>query len=342
MPVYIRPCSRCESTKSRVNRTDRKGRKKCPDCYYQAVAPPSVGRRSLGTFRTKEEADAAMRRALTDHERGIDLAPRATTVAQIAERFFKATKADLAPATFARYGELWKLHLEPTLGAMLSANVKPVHVAELYAKLRSEPIVYRHQSKAKGREGSERERIGKSLSANSVLRIHRLLHRMFGWAERMNLTARNVIRSVEAPKATPSPARALSVDHVAKLLKAAEGTRLHGFFVTAAMTGMRRGEIGALTWDAIDLEAGTAVVRQAIGDDRRGGSFVKSTKSGRARTLPLNGTAVAAIRAQRAMQAQEQAAEPRTLRRTRARLCRSDRERPRSRPRQQGVLEAGA
>ena len=143
MPVYLRPCSRCESAKSLENRTARKGRKKCPDCYYQAVAPPSIGRRSLGTFRTKDEADAALRRALTDHERGIDLAPRQTTVAQTAERFFKATKADLAPATFARYEELWKLHIEPTRGAMLTANLKPAHVAELYAKLRTEPIVYR-------------------------------------------------------------------------------------------------------------------------------------------------------------------------------------------------------
>ena len=41
--------------------------------------------------------------------------------------------------------------------------------------------------------------------SDPVVRIHRLLHRMFGWAERMDLTACNVIRSVEAPKATPSP-----------------------------------------------------------------------------------------------------------------------------------------
>jgi hypothetical protein len=129
------------------------------------------------------------------------LAPRKTTVAQITERFFKAAKPDLAPATFARYEELWKIHIQPTLGRLLAANVKPTHVAELYAKLRSEPIEYHRKSKAKGHEGEDKTRIGKSLSANSVLRIHRLLHRIFGWAERMNLVARNVTRSVEAPKA---------------------------------------------------------------------------------------------------------------------------------------------
>ena len=122
MPVYLRPCLKCKSTKSRENRTDRKGRKKCPVCWYQAIAPPSLGRRWLGAFKTKEEADAAMRRALTDHERGIDLAPRETTVAQIAERFFKATTADLAPATSARSRKLWEIHIAPTLGSMLIAK----------------------------------------------------------------------------------------------------------------------------------------------------------------------------------------------------------------------------
>ena len=63
-------------------------------------------------------------------------------------------------------------------------------------------------------------------------------------------------RSVEAPKATASPARALSVDQVVRVLKAAEGTRLHGFFVVAANTAMRRGELGASRWDAVDLDAG--------------------------------------------------------------------------------------
>jgi integrase len=68
---------------------------------------------------------------------------------------------------------------------------------------------------------------------------------------------------------------------------------------------MRRGEIGALTWDAVDLKAGTAIVRQAIGEDRRGGSFLKSTKSGRERIVPLNLAVIAALRAQRAAQNQD-------------------------------------
>jgi integrase len=322
----------------------RNGRKKCPDCYYQAVAPPSIGRRSLGTFRTKDEADAALRRALTDHERGIELAPRKTTVAQIAERFFKTTKPDLAPATFARYDELWTLHIEPTVGRMLAANVRPAHIAELYAKLRTEPITYRQRSRLKTGE-KERKRVGKPLSANSVLRIHRFLHRFFGWARGMNLVARNVIDDVpkeHRPKPTKSPARPLSPAQVVQLLKAAEETRLQGFFVTAAMTGMRRGEFGALTWDAVDLEKGEAIVRQAIGEDRRGGTFVKSTKSGCERIVPLNSQAITALHALSQRAGVGEADQSRRLRRPRPRVRRRARRCSGPRHGQQDLREAGA
>lgn len=152
------------------------------------------------------------------------------------------------------------------------ATLKAAHLAELYAKLRSEKIRY-----VKG----EKVRFGRPLGANSVLRIHRLLYRMFGWAERLGLVQHNVARLVQALKAAPSPARALTTAQVERVLVAAEGTDLWRFFVVAAKTGMRRGESGALTWHSIDFERGTVSVRQGGGEYRKGGALIKSTKSAR-------------------------------------------------------------
>ena len=53
------------------------------------------------------------------------------------------------------------------------------------------------------------------------------------------------------------------------------------------------------------MKAGTAMVLQAVGEDRRGRAFVKSTKSGRERLVPLNAAAIAALRSRRAAQNQD-------------------------------------
>ena len=199
------------------------------------------------------------RQAPDARDRGIDLNPAKVTLSEVAERFLKSVGPDLAPATIARYEEHWRMHIAPGLGGIAMARLKAPHLAELYAKLRSEKIRY-----VRG----EKIRYGRPLSANSVLRIHRLLHRMFAWAERLGLVQNNLARLVQPPKATPSPARALTTNQVERVLAATEGTPFHRFFVIAAETGMRRGEIGALTWDSVDLERGIVLVQQAIGDDR--------------------------------------------------------------------------
>ncbi|MGA8098713.1 MAG: site-specific integrase [Candidatus Cybelea sp.] len=196
------------------------------------------------------------------------------------------------------------MHVAPTLGGLPVASLKPAHLAELSTGLRTERVRYRRKPKSV-EAAEENFRMGPPLGPNTVLRVHRFLHRLLGWAERMNLVVRNAARSVDAPKASPSPARALTAEQVAVLLSAADGARFYPFFAVAIATGMRRGEIGALTWDDVDLDNETVVVRQAVGQDRSGHSFVKSTKTGRERVVPLNGLAISALKTQRASQAAE-------------------------------------
>ena len=259
-------------------------------------------RRTQGTYATRKEAERAERRALDTRDRGIDLDPKKVSLGDVAERFLKSVVPDLSPITVARYEQHWRMHVAPTLGGLPVASLKPAHLAELYTGLRTERVRYRRKPKSV-EAAEENFRMGPPLGPNTVLRVHRFLHRLLGWAERMNLVVRNAARSVDAPKASPSPARALTAEQVAVLLSAADGARFYPFFAVAIATGMRRGEIGALTWDDVDLDNETVVVRQAVGQDRSGHSFVKSTKTGRERVVPLNGLAISALKTQRASQA---------------------------------------
>jgi integrase len=307
--IFVRPCKKCAAKKC-GDRRDRRGRKGCRECKWRAVTPPKLGRKTLGVFDAKEKAESALRKALMDAENGIDLPHGKLTLSEVAERFFKAVANDLQAITVERYSEHWLQHVKPVLGAVPVTRLKAAHLSDLYGRRRSEQP--RYVKKVKNADGTEREkvRLGRPLGPNSVLRIHRFVHRLLGWALRHDLVARNVADAVQAPKAAPSPAKALSADQVAVLLAAAEGKQgdgkqLYPFLALAVATGMRRGELGALTWDSIDFDRSVVTVRQAIGEDRFGHRFVKGTKSNRQRTVPLSALAIMALRRHRASQAEE-------------------------------------
>ena len=74
MSIFVRPCKKC-TAKERGDRKDRRGRKGCRECKWRAVTPPKLGRKTLGVFDTREEAEAKLQDALVNHRRGIDLLP---------------------------------------------------------------------------------------------------------------------------------------------------------------------------------------------------------------------------------------------------------------------------
>jgi integrase len=199
------------------------------------------------------------------------------------------------------------MHVVPSIGGIVASNLKPAHSAELYATLRTEKIRYEKRTKSRDGTVTTKERYGRPLGPTTVLRIHRFMHRMLGWAERKEIVVRNVARKEMeiAPKAVPSPARALTADQVAAFLAAAEGSEHCAFFILAVATGMRRGEIGALTWDAIDAERGAAVVRQAIGEDRKGIASSRRRRVAGNASFRFNRLALAALRRHGAVQREE-------------------------------------
>ena len=85
----------------------------------------------------------------------------------------------------------------------------------------------------------------------------------------------------------------------AALLAAAEESRLHAFIVLCLLTGVRSEEARALTWEHVDLEAGTISIWRSV----RAHGDTKTNRS--RRTLKLLEIAVEALRAQGRRQAAE-------------------------------------
>lgn len=244
-------------------------------------------RRSLGTFSSRKEAERAERDALTARDRGIDLSPDRVTVAQLLARYLSDRSLRCGAKTNERYGQLVRQYILPRLGRITVAKLRPAHVSDWQTALQE--------------SGGHN---GRPLSAKTVYHGRSLLFGALRWAVRMQLASRNVCEAVEIPKVARSSAKALSLDEVARLLTAAENTRWGPFTALAFALGARRGELCALKWVDVDLDAKTVTVRASLSQTKAGVTF-KPTKTDRVRTVALSRFAIEAFRRQRATQAQE-------------------------------------
>jgi Phage integrase, N-terminal SAM-like domain len=100
------------------------------------LEPTATGlrrRKSIGTYRTRKEAEAAERKALEARDHGTDLSPQTVTVQQLLDRYAERcrTKA-LATKTVERYEELANCHVLPVIGGLTLARLKPAHVLNVY------------------------------------------------------------------------------------------------------------------------------------------------------------------------------------------------------------------
>jgi integrase len=126
-------------------------------------------------------------------------------------------------------------------------------------------------------------------------------------AVRDDLIPRNVAAG-ERPRSSRNrpEAKVLSPAQVKALLTAAQGTRNEALYVVAVHTGLRQGELLGLKWSDVDLEdTGKLSVRRSLKVTEGGLAFGPPKNNASRRSVPLNKTAVAALRAHRARQDKE-------------------------------------
>jgi len=139
-------------------------------------------------------------------------------------------------------------------------------------------------------------------ATRTLQKAHNCLTRAIRHAEGQDLVRRNVSALVDTPGGRVGrPSQSLTLDQAGALLEAAEQSRLHAFIVLCLLTGVRSEEARALTWQHVDLDAGTIMVWRSV----RAHGDTKTNRS--RRTLKLPEIAVEALRGQKRRQAEERA-----------------------------------
>ena len=173
-----------------------------------------------------------------------------------------------------------------------------LYIVPAFGSLRAESLRPSHVEAALGvwARGNRNDRERGMLSSRSVSHLFSTLRTFLRWSVKMGLLVRNAADAVDPPRFERKEMRVLDAAGVARLLRAAHGSELQTIVAVAVGTGLRRGELLALRWSDINLDARRLTVRRSL-ETVKGVTRTKPPKTARsARTIALPPFVVGALR----------------------------------------------
>jgi len=267
-----------------------------PSGSFQAVVyagkDPLTGkeRYERETAGTRQGAEVALTRlqARVDEDRQ----PKSDlTVRQTVDQWLEV--AQLEDTTRERYGDLIRIYIEPTLGAMKAAKLDAELLERWYARLQ------RCRSACDGRGRSAHT--CRPLSSSTVRKIHFVLSAALGRAVRWDHLAVNKAQLARPPSPAATEPDPPTAAEATQLLGEAWATDPDwGLLLWLTMvTGSRRGEVSALRWRHVDFEAALLTLHRSNAQPKTG-LREKETKTGQQRRVMLDPQTLAFLTAHRA------------------------------------------
>lgn len=222
---------------------------------------------------TRAQAERELQRRMES-----DRAPVRARVAieEAGERYIEHLEHVLErkPTTVADYGYILRGHLAPFFGATALERLRPEDVSRYLV--------------AKRREG---------LATKTITNHLVFLHGLLAFAVKRGWAQSNPVDAVNRPRADGGDPdiRYLTLAEVEALLRAVGEGRFaatdRAIYLTAAMTGLRQGELLALRWGDVDWRAGRLRVRRTF----TRGSFGAPKSRRSSRSVPLTDRVAGAL-----------------------------------------------
>lgn len=182
------------------------------------------------------------------------------------------TRLRLAPSTFRGYETVVRSIAEH-VGTVPLGTLSPTDVERMTAAM-----------------------VASGRSARTAGMARKVLRLALRQAIRDGLVTRNVAAEARPPRVEPYTARTLTAAEARHLIEATADDELGPLWAVLVATGLRQGEALGLTWDAIDMEAGTLAVRRSLARGWDGKPALGSPKSDRSRrTIALPSVARTAL-----------------------------------------------
>lgn len=243
---------------------------------------------SLPNSKGKRDAQNECAAIIAKLASGEYVEPSKTTVAQFMERWLDQIQTQVSPRSFERYAEIARKNIIPALGQLYLKRLHPENISTAYK-----------QALISGR----RDGAG-GLSPRTVHHMHRVLKQALKQACAWGELHRNPADLVRPPKVERKTMQTYDMPQTVALLEAMRLSRMFVPTVLGVLCGLRRGEIAALRWANVDLDAARLSVVESA-EQTAQGVRLKETKSGKARNVSLSQTVVDELRKWKARQAQE-------------------------------------
>jgi integrase len=278
------------------------------------VADPQTGlpRRKTIYGATKALCSANIQAAVIERESGTLVVGRSMKFIDWLHWWLENDVSGRKPLTYRGYCSKVRLYVEGTaLGDLPLTKITPAHLQKLYVSMRK-----------------------RGLSDSTIKQLSAILSRALKVAVQHGHLGSNPADRMDSPKAGTFKPELLSGDNAKVLLAAAAelDPEDEALWLTFLSLGLRMGEVLGLSWDLVDLDAGTVVIGQGLivldwehgcpkDDDgapscgRKKGGWCPQRHSGGAaidtpktdageRTIPLPGMLVDALRRHRAARAE--------------------------------------
>jgi len=247
-------------------------------------------RRKWHSFRgTKREAENKCAELISKAQTGTAIEPTKNTLREYLGLWLDHISNQVSPSSCESYRKMVTAYIVPALGNTVLSKLAPAAIAKAYS-----------DAKQHGRKGGKG-----GLSANSIRLAHRVLSAALKQAVIWKLLPNNPCVAVKPPRIERKQMKVLDAEQTAALIEFARShPRMFVPVLLGAFCGLRRGEVAALCWKSVNLDAGQLAVVANTEQTKALGCREKPPKSDRARTVALPAIVVEEPRRHRISQAE--------------------------------------
>lgn len=231
--------------------------------FLDAAAPG--GRRWASVYGpTRAEVETKLADAMAARSKGLTPPRGGLTIGEYLTDWVAQVEPDLKRSTATRYRGLIEQHIVPRIGGHRLTALTPAQVNAMTAAM-----------------------VAAGRNPRSANHARAVLRTALNDAIRHGLLVRNAAALADPRRVEERPVEPMRPEDARDVIEAFEGHPLHALVSTALWTGLRMGELLALTWEHVDLGRGNLLVTRSLGRVGQVTQVWTTKTRGSARAVPI-------------------------------------------------------